>query len=806
MSDAAVRVKEEFEERGAGVKPINGRIRRLRQQSVDLPVKISPQRARLMTEFYRAEPVEEMDSAIRQARAFNHLVRHKTLSLQPGELIVGEKGTAPKETPTFPEICTHSMEDLKLLDSREKNPYLVDEETRRLYREEVIPYWRGKTMRERVFEAMSPAWLEAFRAGVFTEFMEQRAPGHTVLGGKLYRQGLEDIKEDIHAARERLESGDPEREKKLGELSGMEIAADALIGYARRYAEKLEAAARKEEDEDRATELREMAEICRRVPAKAPRNFWEALQYYWFVHVGVITELNPWDSLCPGRLDQHLYPFYKKDLEEGRLTKERAKELLQAFWIKFHNQPAPPKVGVTAEESNTYSDFAKINVGGLTPEGEDGVNELTYLVLDVVEEMRLIQPNFMVQLSEKNPDRYLERALEIVRTGFGQPAIFNADGIVKQLLRQGKSLTDARRGGCSGCVETGAFGRESYILTGYFNMPKVLELTLNEGIDPQSGKRIGKKTGDPRKFESFKELFSAYEEQLSYFIDLKIEGNKVIQKLYGDDLPAPLLSLFIEDCVENATDYNAGGARYDSSYIQGVGLGTMSDSLAALKDNVYDREEMEMGELLAALKEDFAGREELLEKLKESPKYGNDDDYADELMKRVFRAYFEAIDGRPNGRGGRYRINLLPTTVHVYFGSVCGATPDGREAGKALSEGISPVQGADEKGPTAVFRSVAKMDHSKTGGTLLNQKLTPDLLRGEREIRKLAQAIRAYFDLGAHHVQFNVVSADLLREAKKKPEEYKNLVVRVAGYSDYFVNLTDELQEEIIRRTEQTQY
>jgi len=590
---------------------------------------------------------------------------------------------------------------------------------------------------------------------------------------------------------------------KKEELEAMSIAADGLMIYASRYAELARSLAAEEKSPQRKKELEKIAEVCDWVPAHAPRDFWEALQYYWFVHVGVTTEYNTWDSFNPGRLDQHLYPFYKKGLDEGSLTRDGAKELLEAFWVKFNNQPAPPKVGVTAEESGTYTDFALINVGGLKPDGSDGANELSYLILEVIEEMRILQPSSMVQMSAKNPDSLLLRALKIVRTGFGQPSIFNSDAIVQELMRQGKTVEDARQGGSSGCVEAGAFGHEAYILTGYFNLPKVLEITLNNGVDPRTGKKIGLETGDPRNFGSFEELISAFGKQLKHFIDIKIRGNNVIEKLYATYLPAPFLSLFIDDCVAKGKDYHDGGARYNTRYIQGVGLGTITDMLTSLKYNVFDQKTVVLDELLRALGQNFKGNERLRDRLlNKTPKFGNDDDYADELARRVFDLYFGLIDGRPTVCGGKYRINLLPTTVHVYFGKVTGATPDGRLAGEPVSEGISPVQGMDRKGPTAVIKSEGKLDHIKTGGTLLNQKFTPQLLADDEGLEKLKDLIRSYFKLMGHHIQFNVVTAETLREAQKHPEKYRDLIVRVAGYSDYFVDCAKELQDEIIRRTE----
>jgi pyruvate formate-lyase/glycerol dehydratase family glycyl radical enzyme len=787
---------------------MNERIHKLREPSLNEKPSISPERAILITQFYKSGLAERVSAPVKRALAFKHVLEKKHLYLGDGELIVGERGPAPKATPTYPEICIHSLKDLEILHSRTRIPYSVDDETREIYETTIIPYWKGKSLRDRIFEEMSDHWKAAYEAGIFTEFMEQRAPGHTALGDKIYNKGFLDLKEDIGKSMAQLDFyNDPDAYDKMEELKAMNIAADALILFARRHAERLEQLAENETDVKRKRELQTMAGICQRVPAHAPTTFREALQYYWFVHVGVITEVNPWDSFNPGRLDQHLYPFYRRQLEDGTLTEEEARELLQAFWIKFNNHPAPPKVGVTAEESATYTDFSLINLGGLKEDGSDAVNELSYLILDVVEEMRLVQPSSMIQLSKKNPDRFLKRAISIIRTGFGQPSVFNTDAIVQELVRQGKSLEDARSGGASGCVESGAFGKEAYILTGYFNLPKVLEIALHSGVDPRTGKTIGLETGHPTHFQTFADLFAAFTAQLQHFTDIKIRGNNIIDRLYARYIPVPFLSLLIDDCIARGKDYHDGGARYNTSYIQGVGLGTATDAMTSLKYNVFDKKHVPMKDLLRALDTDFSNDGRLRDRfLNETPKYGNDDDYADDVMKQIFLAYYDAVDGRPTARGGLHRINLLPTTVHVYFGSVTGALPDGRKAAEPLSEGISPVQGADRSGPTAVFKSAAKMDHIKTGGTLLNQKFTPQLLSDDQGITKLSHLIRTYFRMDGHHVQFNVVTADTLRDAQKHPRKYRNLIVRVAGYSDYFVGLGVDLQNEIIRRTEHQRF
>ena len=784
------------------------RIRKLREQSLNAENRISAERALLITEFYQSGMADAEPVPVQRALAFKYILEHKYICVNEGELIVGERGPAPKATPTYPEICIHSLQDLEILNDRPKVSFKSDETTRAAYRDIIIPYWKGKSNRDRIFQNLPQEWKEAYTAGVFTEFQEQRAPGHTALGIKMFRTGLLDLKEEIAESLAKTDLvNDPEGVDKRDELRAMDIVCDAMIRYAERYAERLEELAAEEKDPVRKKELEKMAMICRRVPAHAPTTVHEALQHYWFIHLGVVTELNPWDSFNPGRLDQSLYPLYKKQLEEGTVTQEEVYEMLQSFWVKFNNHPSPPKVGVTAEESNTYTDFCLINVGGVKEDGSDGVNEMSYILLDVIREMRLLQPSSMIQVSKKNPDRFIRAAVEIIKTGFGQPSVFNTDALVQEMLRAGKDVRDARNGGCSGCVETGAFGTEAYILTGYFNLPKILELTLNDGFDKRTGKQIGLKTGTATDYRTYEELFAAYKAQVQHFMRIKLTGNNIIERIFMKYMPVPFLSVLIEDCIRNGKDYMCGGAGYNSSYVQGVGLGSITDMLTALRYHVYDKKTIAMETMEKALANDFKGFEELQYQLVyHTPKYGNDDDYADEQEVQVFDMYYDVLSGHKSPRGADYRVNMLPTTCHVYFGKVTGATPDGRNAWKVLSEGISPVQGADTNGPTAVIRSAAKIDHIKTGGTLLNQKFTPSLLSTEEGCNNLVHLIRAYFRMDGHHIQFNVVDADTLREAQKHPEDYRDLIVRVAGYSDYFNDLGEDLQNEIICRTEQTTF
>ncbi len=784
---------------------ISERVKKLREQSLNAVETMSSERALLMTQFYKSDEARELSAPVKRAKAFEYLLKYKKICILDGELIVGERGPAPKATPTYPEISLHSLKDLEILHSREKVSFQVDEEVKQVYEKEIRPFWKGKSNRDRLMSRMSPEWMNAYESGVFTEFQEQRAPGHTVLGYKMFKRGFLDLKTEIKSAIEALDYyNDTDAFEKHEELKAMEIACNAIIMYANRHACELEKIAAGEPNEKRKKELLRMSVVCRKVPAHAPETVHEMLQHYWFIHLGVITELNPWDSFNPGRLDQHLYPVYKKEMESGTLNEELLWDLLGCFWIKFNNHPSPPKMGVTANESNTYTDFCLINLGGVKPDGTDAVNEISYILLDVIKEMRILQPSSMIQISKKNPDRFIHKALDIIKTGFGQPSCFNTEAIISEMLRQGKSLSDARNGGASGCVETGAFGTEAYWLTGYFNLPKILELTLFNGFDRRTGKQVGPETGSANNFRSFEELMEAFAVQVKYFADIKIKGNNVIEKLYASWLPVPFLSLLVEDCISNGTDYNCGGARYNTSYIQGVGLGSISDILTSIRYNIYEQKKYTWKDIIDAMEADFKGYENIQHDLMyNTPKYGNDDDYADQQAVSVFDIYYDSVNGRPNTRNGFHRINMLPTTSHVYFGSVTGAMPDGRNSNMPLSEGISPFQGADHNGPTSVIKSASKIDHLRTGGTLLNQKFSPSFFEDDDSYNNLTSLIRSYFSLDGHHIQFNVVDAETLKDAQKHPERHRNLIVRVAGYSDYFNDLGEDLQNEIIRRTEQ---
>ena len=782
---------------------MNDRIKRLRKESYEAVPSISIERALIETAFYK-ENEGKYPVPVMRAMNFLEICKKKTIYIGKDELIVGERGPKPKAVPTFPELTCHSVEDLNVLNSRELQPYLVDAADIETYAREVIPYWKGRTVRERIFSHVPETWKKPYLAGVFTEFMEQRAPGHTALDGKCYRYGLLDLKDRIAGEIAKLDFlTDPEATDKKDQLTAMSISCDAAIVFAERHAELADEMYEKETCPQRKEELKKIADVCRWVPAHAPRDFWEAIQMYWFVHLGTITEMNGWDAMNPGHFDQHLIPFYRKGLADGTMTYDKAKELLSCFWIKVNNQTAPPKVGITAKESGTYNDFTNINIGGIDRDGRDAVNELSYMMLEVADSIHLLQPQCSIHISAVTPDKFLNAGCKVIRRGYGYPSVFNPDEYVQEMVRQGKDLHDAREGGCSGCIEVGAFGKEAYLLTGYLNTAKLLELVLHNGVDPISGEKVSIETGDPRKFKTFDELYDAFLKQLHYIVDQKMRVSNYIDRQFAKYSPATFLSLFMDDCIAKGRDYYDCGPRYNTTYIQCTGLGTITDSLSVFKKHVFEDGKYTMGDIIDACDRNFEGLEPMRQFImNRTPFFGNDDDYADSIAVKVYNDLVKEIEGKPNTKGGKFHLNMLSTTCHVYFGMVMGATPDGRLAHKAISDGTSPSHGADTHGPTAVIKSLGKLDQTMSGGTLLNQRFMPSLLKKDEDGVKLAQLIRSYFGMGGHHIQFNIVDTATLKAAQKTPEDYKDLLVRVAGYSDYFNDMNNDLQSDVIERTE----
>ncbi len=783
------------------------RIRHLREISTKkCEPCISIERAVLLTEAYKKYE-GTVSAPVLRGLAFKYIMENRTNYIEKGAIILGEKGHKPWAAPTFPELCCHTMEDFDNMHNRDKVFFRVSEEDKKIQKEIIIPYWKDRAMMTRMNKLLPEEWHNLFHAGLYTEFLMQRGPGHTVADGKVYKKGYADFMEDIQYEIDHLDfNDDVEALNKKEELEGMKLVCEGMIIFGERYAAQARALAEKEEDPIWKKELLELAEVCDVVPKHAPKTFRQAVQMYWFTHIGVTVEMNNWDAYSPGKLDQHLEPFYDKDIAEGVLTRDEAKEILENLWIQFNNQPAPPKVGITLKESATYTDFCNLNTGALRPDGTSGVSDVSYLILEVMDEMKLLQPSSNVQISKKSPEKFLREAIKISRKGWGQPAFYNSEAIIQELLFLGKTIDDARESGiASGCVETGTAGKEAYVLTGYLNVPKIFELVMNRGFDTYTNKQVALDLGDLRDCKSYDEVYAAFLKQLKYVVDVKVAGNNVIERMYMKNMPVPLLSVITDDCIKAGIDYNAGGARYNTSYIQCVGIATITDSLASIKKNIFEDKTFTMDTLLNACKANFDGYDEVFDIIyNKTPKYGNDDDYADDLLKNVADALQDVIAGRKTPKGATTVVEFLPTTCHVYFGQVMEASPNGRYAGIPLPDGISPEKGADRNGPTSVIKSASKIDQLKTGGALLNQKFTPNVIAGEEGVSNVASLIRSYFSMDGHHLQFNVIDKETLLDAQKNPSEYENLIVRVAGYSDYFNNLDRALQDEIINRTEQS--
>jgi len=763
--------------------------------------EIRPERALHATESY--SETEGLPIEIRRAKMLEKVLTEAPVKIREGELIVGCKTPQPMGSPLYPEVaCDWIIKEIDAIGERKEAPFFVSERTKNILEKKIFQYWKGRQVYNRIMESIPKEVKDTIDEGVFFHYYLNRTIGHIAVNyEKVIRKGLNQIKREIEEELAKVDFEQRECLRKMNLLKAMLIASDAAVKFARRYADEARRLAKSEKRLNRREELERIAEVCDHVPANPARTFHEALQSFWFTHLILNLETNSY-AISPGRFDQYMYPYYRRDCEDGRLSIEDAKELLECLWVKF-NELTVAKEGGTAKASITYADFQNLNLAGQTSEGLDATNELSYLCLNVAAELKLIQPQLSVLISSKTPHEFLMKACEVIRMGFGMPAVFNDDEKTMSMLDKGKTLEDARTGSINGCVEPCVQGKENMASSGYLNLVKCLELALNDGVNPLSGKQIGPRTGNPTQFKSFKDLMEAFRKHVEYFVNLKVMYDSIARRVYAEFCPVPFTSMLMEGCIGKGRDYHDGGAVYNLPMICGVGTGTAADSLAAINKLVFEDEMVSMSELLQALRSNFNGHERVRQMLmNRAPKYGNDDDYVDFLAREIVDLFCSELRRHRNSDGVPYAANMIPTTTHLYFGELTGATPDGRKAGEPLSEGVSPVQSKDVKGPTAVVKSISKLNHVKCSGTLLNMKFHPSVLAGAGGLEKFSRLIRAYFDLGGHHMQFNVISGETLRDAQKHPERYQNLIIRVAGYSDYFVRLSRELQDEIISRTE----
>jgi formate C-acetyltransferase len=763
--------------------------------------EVHPYRAVAVTRSYQETEGEPI--AIRRGKMLYRVLAEQPVTIQTDELIVGMKTPTPRGSPVYPEInCAWIERDLDQLATRRDTPFYVSDETKRILRQEVFPYWRNRQIADRINARVPPEIWRADERGVIYNYFRSRTIGHFQAAyDKVLAKGLEGIIADVERSLERLDGQAADFPAKRQFLESVIMACRGAILFAGRYAAETRRLAGMEVDPVRRAELVQIAATLERVPARPAETFQEALQSFWITHLVLNLETSG-HAFGPGRFDQYMYPYYRRSIDSGEITREQAQELIDCLWVKFDEITLAKDSG-ESQTSSSYPDFQNLNIGGLTRGGRDAVNELSYMCLEALERTRLPQPGLSAQISSVTQPKFLLRCCEVLRLGTGMPAMFNADVMVLGMVNRGKTLSDARASSLNGCVAAYCDGKDRMASSGYLNLAKALELALNDGVDRMTGEVLGPRTGDPRAFAGFENVMAGFTAQVEHFVDMKVRYDNLVRGIYAGHCPVPFTSAVIDDCIATATDYHAGGSHYKIATLSGVAVGTVADALSAIRTHVFERGTCGMAELVDALDRNWEGCEIMRRTLaNKTPRYGNDDDRADELAVRVQDIYCTAVERHTDLQGAKYWVDLLPTTSHIALGEVTGATPDGRMAGSWLSEGVSPVQGCDRKGPTAAARSVAKLDHARTNGTLLNVKINPQTVRNDRDLHKLAALIRGYFSQGGHHMQFNIVDRNLLLEAMDHPERHRNLLIRVAGYSDYFTLLSREIQQEILSRAE----
>ena len=748
---------------------------------------------------------EDNPVIIKKAKAFKKHCETKSVLIQDNELIVGNAGSRPRAGIFCPEIIWRWVEEeLDTIDTREYDPYVVSDETKEILRDEVFPYWRGKSLEEWVIDTLPAETRHVTVDSPIIFLGEKLDSGPGQIGPDyeiLLSQGLMGIKEQ---AQEILKTLDPEKESSsIDFLHAAMICSDGMMILARRYSEEARRLAGRESDETRKEELNKIAEICERVPAYPARTFHEALQSVWFGQVGLNIEANA-PSYSPGRFDHYIYPYYQKEVGEGKLTNEQAQELLECLWIKL-SEVVWFSSADTARYWAGYMPYQLLHVGGTDPQGNDVTNELSYMCLDASIHVRLFQPSISILVDPKTPDDLLEKACELARLGDGHPSFFNNSVATDMLLRKGVSLEAARECVIVGCSEVNCRHMYQWSSGPWYNMGAMIELALSDGFSHVKKDYYGARTGDPHTFETYEQFYEAVKKQIKHYMHHNAIAGLVLEIAHEKMLPLPFSSSIKSDCINNAKDLTMGGARYNAGPgLTGVGIADVINSLAAVKKIVYEEKALSMDDLLEAIESNFEGNEVIRQLLvNRAPKYGNDIEYVDSIAGKFTEDLVAEIESHTGKMGNKLRSAIVPTSANVPFGLGTWALPCGRKAYTPLADGISPNQGTDVNGPTSEVKSVARLKPGMhTIGTIFNMRFLPKSLQGKPGLTNMAALIRTYFEIGGFHVQFNVVSNETLRAAQENPAEYQNLMVRVAGYSAYFVELAQEVQNDIISRTE----
>ena len=776
------------------------RAQRLKASLVAIEREMCVERAVLVTDAYRGSEADPI--VLRRAMALAKVLREMTLLITEDELIVGHFSEKRRSPSVFPEYALHWVEDeLDRFETRRHNRLRVPADAKRVLRE-IYPYWRGRTVCDRIRAVRTPALRRAVDHGLYANPHEWTGLAHVALDfPRVLREGMEGFRDRVAARLSSVDGGDPFALHQRTFLEALLHLCEATIDFAGRYAALARRMAGETLDPGRREELLQIAAVCDRVPAKPARTFREALQSFWFIQLIPQIEGNGF-SITPGRFDQYMYPFYRADVEAGRLTPEGAQELLECLWIKFSELSRVDDGGM-AEISAGYASGQNLCIGGKTAGGEDATNDLSFMCLAANEHLQLPQPNFTLRLHKGTPHDLLNAAVHVIARGNGMPQLLNDELIIPSLLNKGIPLHEAREYIPVGCDEITVLGMWGRCNGGYINLAKALELALNNGRCRLSGQPVGPTTGEVTDLSGFPDLLAAVYRQVDHAVGCMIAEANATDLVHAELAPLPFESLLVPGCIEQARDVTLGGARYNFTGPVGVGTATVGDSLAAIKKFVFEEKRLSLAELDRMLDADFAGHEAWRERLiSRAPKFGNDDDFVDALVVSLTNRFFDQVEKGRNPRGGGMLPALYSVTAHVGAGKRVGATPDGRQAGTPLSDGLSPTYGRDLKGPTAALRSVAKVDLVRApNGVIVNQRLAPGLLGTEVGRRKMAQLLRSFVDAGGFHWQFNVVPTETLLEAQAHPEQHRDLVVRVAGYSAFFVDLSRAAQDAIIQRS-----
>ena len=780
------------------------RIQRLKQAYLDAKPSISVKRAEVFTESHRQ--TEGQPVILRRARAFKDVCGKIPVTIFPDELVVGAIGEYLKSGIICPEYSWQWVEtEMDEFASRSQDPYSIDEEAKRKLRQGIFPYWRGKSLEETFLSRIHPATAKVL---VDTGILDNDSKWRNAVGeitadyqDIVFKKGFGGIRAEAMAKLETLEPVTPEDAEKIEFYQAAVLVCDGIMLLAGRYADLATELARQEKAPSRRAELLEIARICRKVPAQPPESFAEAVQTVWFTQLGSILSENSL-ALNLGRFDQYMHPFYAADRAKGTLTPEQAQELIEALWIKCSEW-------VWAISSNTakffagYNSFQNLTVGGRTRDGKDATNDLSYMCLQATANVKTHQPGLSVRIHPDTPQEFMLAVCKLIREGTGFPAVHNDRTGAAMLLAAGLSPEDARDWSNCGCVVPHFRKVGEWTSAVSLNIAAAIEYTLNQGRSRLGGQLLGLPEQPAAGFSSYEEVQAAFFRQLKALIKHAVIGSITAQRIHAEMVPRPYLSLLVDGCLEKGRDLSRGGAQYNlGPVLTGIGVADSANSLAVIRKLVFEERKYSLAEVVRALDADWNGYEAMRREALACPKYGNDDDYVDSIAVEITDVYYQEVTSYRDLFGSRFNSAFMGISNYIPAGSVIGATPDGRKAGSPLTEGVSPHAGTDLTSPTAAMRSVAKINHDvHSGGTLMNVKLAPELLASERSLHNLAALIRAYFALGAFHVQFNVISTETLRKAQQNPEDYRDLLVRVAGYSTQFVNLSREAQEAIIART-----